>query len=95
MDAKIYALQEKGQVTLPRTWRKRYGLKKGDIVSFEETPDGALKVVPRVSVGLQAFEQLATALKENGISLDELMQSGEDIRQDLYDETYKRSGTNA
>jgi AbrB family looped-hinge helix DNA binding protein len=88
-------LQENGQITLPRKWRERYGLKKGDIVSFEETPDGALKVLPRVSIGLQALEQIREALKEKEVSLDDLLKSGEDIRQDIFDKTYKRSGKDA
>jgi AbrB family looped-hinge helix DNA binding protein len=92
---RIYALQENGQITLPRTWRERYGLKKGDVLTFEETPDGALKVVPRVAVGLAALNQLTEALQEKGISLSDLMKSGETIRQDLYTEKYGREGEDA
>ena len=33
-------VQEKGQVTLPRAVRKKLNLKKGDLVTFVETPEG-------------------------------------------------------
>ena len=39
---RLVRIQEKGQVTLPADIRKRLGLKKGDLVAVEGTPEGVL-----------------------------------------------------
>jgi AbrB family looped-hinge helix DNA binding protein len=84
---RIYTIQENGQVTLPVDWREKYGLKKGDVVSFVETDQGLL-VVPREVLALEALDRIGQTLKERGISLDNMIESGREIRQDLYDEKY-------
>jgi AbrB family looped-hinge helix DNA binding protein len=70
---RIYTIQENGQVTLPADWREKYGLKKGDVVSFIETDQGLL-VVPREVMALEALDRIEQALKERGISLDEMFE---------------------
>ncbi|HVO71059.1 MAG TPA: AbrB/MazE/SpoVT family DNA-binding domain-containing protein [Aggregatilineaceae bacterium] len=84
---RIYTIQENGQVTLPVDWREKYGLKKGDVVSFIETDQGLL-VVPREVMALEALDRIGQALKERGITLDEMIESGREIRQDLYNEKH-------
>jgi AbrB family looped-hinge helix DNA binding protein len=92
---RTYAIQENGQVTLPQEWREKFGLKKGDLVSFSLTEDGRLIVSPRVAVGLEAMDKIAEALKEQGLSLDEILASGEEIRQEIYDEQYGKDAGKA
>ncbi|MCZ7539643.1 MAG: AbrB/MazE/SpoVT family DNA-binding domain-containing protein [Anaerolineae bacterium] len=60
-----YIIQENGQVTLPFEWREKYGLKKGDIVSFVETDQG-LMVVPRVALAMELLDEIARELKKAG-----------------------------
>jgi AbrB family looped-hinge helix DNA binding protein len=86
---KAYTIQENGQVTLPIDFRKKYGLKKGDIVVFKETEDGLL-ISPREALAMNLLDEIGDALKEKGIDLDEMIESGRDIRQEIYDEKYAR-----
>jgi AbrB family looped-hinge helix DNA binding protein len=89
MGQKIYTLQENGQVTLPIEWRKRYGLKKGDVITFQETEDGLL-ISPREAQIMKLLDEIGEALKQKGISLEEMIESGRDIRQEIYNEKYAR-----
>jgi len=84
---KIYTIQDNGQVTLPIEFRKKYGLKKGDVVVFRETEDGLL-ISPREALAMKLLDELGDALKEKGISLDEMLASGEEIRKELIREKY-------
>ena len=86
---RVYTIQENGQVTLPAEWREKYGLKKGDLVTFQETDDGLL-ISPREALAMKLLDDIGEALKEKGITLEELLDSGEKIRQELYDEKYGR-----
>lgn len=80
-------IQEKGQVTLPAAIRERLGLKKGDLVSIVETPQGVL-IKPQELVATDALQRIGDALREQGLSLDELMESGRDERDQLLTEFY-------
>lgn len=77
---RTYSIQENGQITLPADWRDRLGLKKGDLIEFEETVDGLL-VKPRVSMALDALDRIAEALRAQGVSLDELLGAVDSDRQ--------------
>jgi hypothetical protein len=57
------------------------------VVSFIETDQGLL-VVPREVMALEALDRIGQALKERGITLDEMIESGREIRQDLYNEKH-------
>ena len=86
---KNYTIQENGQVTLPLEFRKKYGLKKGDVVIFKETDDGLL-ISARETLAMNLLDEIAEVLQEKGITLDELLAAGRDIRQEIYDEKYAR-----
>ena len=89
MTKKAYTIQENGQVTLPMDFRKKYGLKKGDIVVFKETEDGLL-ISPREALAMNFLDEIGEALKEKGIDLDDMIESGRAIRQEIYEEKYAR-----
>jgi AbrB family looped-hinge helix DNA binding protein len=84
---RTYVVQENGQVTLPAEWREKYGLKRGDLISFVETDEGLL-VQPREAVAMELLDQIGEALKERGISLEELVESGREIRAEMLKEKY-------
>lgn len=86
-DLKLSTVQEKGQVTIPAEIRKKLGLKKGDVVAFVETEDGVL-ISPREVVALKALREIGKSLEAKGITLDQLMEDGRDIRTDLLKEMY-------
>jgi AbrB family looped-hinge helix DNA binding protein len=86
-DRKLVRVQEKGQVTIPREIRKKLGLKRGDLVAVVETPEGVF-ITPQQVVATKAFDSIGNILKEQGLSLEELIASGRDIRSDLLQEAY-------
>jgi AbrB family looped-hinge helix DNA binding protein len=80
-------IQEKGQITLPASLRHRLGLQKGDLVAITETPDGIL-ITPQEVLATQALDRIGAALREKGLSLEELIESGRAERDDLLEELY-------
>jgi AbrB family looped-hinge helix DNA binding protein len=86
-ELKLSTVQEKGQVTIPAEIRKELGLKKGDLVAFVVTEDGVL-ISPREVVALKALREIGESLKAKGITPEELMASGREIRGELLEEMY-------
>ncbi len=86
-DPKLVRVQEKGQVTIPQEIRKKLGLKRGDLVTVMETPEGIF-ITPQQVVATKALDNIREILKEQGLSLAEVISSGRDIRTDLIQETY-------
>lgn len=84
---KLSVVQEKGQVTIPAEIRRKLGLKKGDLVAFVETEEGVL-ISPQEVVAMKALDKLGEMLEEQGISLDELIDSGREIRGEISKEKY-------
>ncbi len=84
---KLSAVQAKGQVTIPAEIRRRLGLKTGDLVAFIETEQGVL-ISPRQIVATEALDEIGEALREKGITKEDLMASGRQIRGDLLEELY-------
>jgi len=80
-------VQEKGQVTIPLEIRKRLKLRKGDLVTFIETKQGVLIQPAEVVVGA-ALDEIGRALKEKGLTLEELIDRGREIRGNLIEEEY-------
>jgi AbrB family looped-hinge helix DNA binding protein len=83
----LVRIQEKGQVTLPAAIREHLGLKKGDLVSIVETSQGVL-IKPQELIATDALNRIGEALREKGLSLDELIDSGRDERNQLLKEFY-------
>ena len=81
----LSVVQEKGQVTIPAEIRRKLGVKKGDLVAFIETEYGVL-ISPREVVAIEALDRIGQALKERGISLEEVIESGREIRGQLLEE---------
>ena len=86
-DRKLVRIQEKGQVTIPTEIRKKLGLKRGDLVAVLETPEGVF-ITPQQVLAAKALDSIGDILKEKGLSLEELIASGRQIRTELLQETY-------
>lgn len=79
---KLSIVQKKGQVTIPAEIRNRWGIKEGDYVAFTETEHGVM-VSPGEVLALEALDRIGEALKERGVSLEEIIASGREIRGEL------------
>jgi AbrB family looped-hinge helix DNA binding protein len=86
-EPKLVRIQEKGQVTLPAEVRRNLGLKKGDLVAVEETDEGIL-ISPQRAVALKALDRIGQVLREQGADLDEMIESGREIRGEIVREKY-------
>jgi antitoxin PrlF len=84
---KFVRVQEKGQVTLPADVRKRLGIKKGDLVAVVETPEGVL-ITPQEVVATKALAEIGKVLREQGLTLEDMIESGRQIREELFREQY-------
>ena len=87
MSTTTVRVQEKGQVTIPLGIRKKLKLRKGDLVTFIETKQGVLIQPAEVVVGA-ALDEIGRALKEKGLTLEELIDRGREIRGKLIEEEY-------
>jgi AbrB family looped-hinge helix DNA binding protein len=81
-ELRLVRVQEKGQVTLPADVRRRLGLEKGDLVAIIETPEGVL-ITPQEVVATKALDRIGEVLREQGLSLEELIESGRSERDEL------------
>ena len=83
MTNSMYAkVQQKGQVTLPVSFREEYHLEKGDMVIFIDTPDGIL-IKPAKLVLSESLDAIGKELREKGIDLDQWISQSEKSREEL------------
>jgi AbrB family looped-hinge helix DNA binding protein len=87
MSQKTYTIQESGSVTLPADFRKKYGLKAGDEVTFIETEEGLL-ISPRDVLIRRLLNDVASELETSNISLEDLMEAGREKRTELLKKLY-------
>jgi len=87
MRTQVVRVQEKGQVTIPVEIREKLNLRKGDLVTFVETEEGVV-IKPAEVVVSEALDEIGRALKERGISLEELIERGRGIRESIIEEEY-------
>ena len=80
-------VQEKGQVTIPSIIRKKLHLKKGDLVTFVETNLGII-IRPAEVIVTETLEEIGKTLKNKGISLEEIIERGRDLRGELIENEY-------
>ena len=84
---KTSRVQKKGQVTIPIEIRDRLGIQEGDLITFVETDEGVL-ITRQEIAAMRLLNQIGQALKERGIDLDELIESGREIRSERIKEKY-------
>lgn len=87
MAKKTYTLQESGSVTLPADFRKKYHLEPGDEISFVETETGLL-INARETLIQKLLNQIGDDLREQNITLEEMMESGRELRTQLLKKHY-------
>jgi AbrB family looped-hinge helix DNA binding protein len=80
-------VQEKGQITIPAEIRRKLGLKKGDLVAFVETEQGVL-ISPQEVIAMEALDRIGEILREKGLTVEQLMESGRQLRGKLLEEKH-------
>ncbi len=89
---KLVRVQDRGQVTLPAEIRRKYDIKEGDLIGFRETSEGLLIDLRAVQIA-KALDQMGAGLRERGVTLEEMIESGREIRGDLLKEMYPHLAT--
>ena len=84
---KLATVQKRGQVTIPIELRRRFGIEEGGVVAFVETEEGIL-ISPREVLAIGALDRIGEVLRERGITLGELIESGREVRGRLIKEEY-------
>ena len=87
-------VQAKGQVTIPLAIRKKLNLKQGDRVVFVETEQGII-IQPAEIVVSAALEAIGKQLKGKGVTREQLLERGREIRAELIEEEYDLTDTRA
>ncbi len=88
MSPKVSKIQQNGQVTIPIEIRRKWGLEPGDLVAFVETEAGVLIIPHAEGVAMESLDQIGEALKAKGITIEEMMEDGREIRGQLLEEEY-------
>jgi AbrB family looped-hinge helix DNA binding protein len=88
MSEMLVRVQEKGQVTIPAQIRKKLKLNKGDLVIFEETEAGVM-IRPAEVLVSQELVEIGKALQAKGVTLDEIIERGRELREKLIKDEYR------
>lgn len=86
-EVRLGRVQQRGQVTIPIELRRKLGIEEGGVVAFIETENGIL-ISPQEVLAMDALDRVGSVLKERGISLEELIESGRQIRGQMFEEDY-------
>ena len=91
---KLATVQQRGQITIPIELRRKSGIDEGSIVAITETKNGIL-ISPREVLAMDALDRIGEALKKRGVTLEELIESGREIRGEIYKEKFAPNDSDA
>jgi antitoxin PrlF len=80
-------LRERGQLTLPQTVREKLAVDAGDVLTLVQIDDLAL-LTRRESLLPKLSEDFTAIMKEDGVSLADLLQGLEQEREQLWRERH-------
>ena len=79
-------IRRKGTITIPAKLRKEYKLEEGQTLTVIDLGEGTILLTPKVSQVDKLANQIAEKFKDEGITLEDLLQALHEIRK-----TYNRS----
>lgn len=81
-------MRGKGTITFPAKLRSKYKLQEGEVFTIIDLGGGSFLLKPKV-LDVDVFSRrIAKRIKEENISLDELLQTLDDERKTYYQENY-------
>ena len=90
---RIVLVRDKGRVTIPASWRDRYGLSEGSEVLLVAEEDRLVLYPRRVQQLEGLLERIASALVEKGLTLTELLEGSAEMRAGSFKEKYPSLGS--
>ena len=90
MTTNIIQVRKKGNITLPIDLRNKYNVDEGDVYSLIDMGDGSFLLSPRILQVNRLGDRVAGILEEQGISLDDLLNTLDEERERYYQEHYAK-----
>lgn len=81
-------LRKKGTITLPAGLRRKYGLSEGDTFTLIDLGDGSFLMKPGTSIPAQLGDKIAEVMRQEGVTLEEMLQGLEEEREAYFRERY-------
>jgi len=81
-------MRSKGTITFPAKLRSKYKLQDGEVFTIIDLGEGTFLLKPMVSQVNKLSNQIAKRLKEENVSLDDLLQALDEERKIYYQENY-------
>ena len=88
MTTNTIQVRKKGSITLPMDLRTKYGVDEGDIFTLIDMGDGSFLLTPRISQVNRLGDRVAEMLNAEGVSLDDLLNTLDNEREQYYQEHY-------
>ena len=88
MDQQVVFVRDRGRVTIPASVREEYGLEEGTALILAKEKDRLVLYPSREEYVAVLLDQVGHALKERGITLKELLEDGDEIREEVFRERY-------
>ena len=86
----VIQIRGKGTITLPASLRKKYKLEEGEVLTVIDLGEGSILLKPMVSQVNKLSSQIARRLKQENVSLDDLLQALDEERKTHYKERSKK-----
>lgn len=81
-------VRKKGTFTLPSSFRQQYGIEEGEIYTYIDLGDGSFLAKRRVSQVDILANRMARQLKEDNVTLEDLLETLDEERRKLFKEKY-------
>jgi len=81
-------IRGKGTITLPARLRKKYNLEEGEVLTVIDLGGGSILLRPMVSQIDTLSRRAAKTLKEDNITLDEILETLDGERKKYFNEKY-------
>jgi len=81
-------IRKKGILTLPAELRDKYSLDEGSVFTLIDLGDGSFLLTPRVSQINRSGDRVSEILSEEGISLEDLLNTLDEEREHYYRDHY-------
>jgi bifunctional DNA-binding transcriptional regulator/antitoxin component of YhaV-PrlF toxin-antitoxin module len=78
---KTVLLRKDGEITLPTTFRHKYGLKDGDVLEIYDLEDGSFFLSPHHSKVNELCEKIREKVEASGETLESLLADLEEMRK--------------
>jgi bifunctional DNA-binding transcriptional regulator/antitoxin component of YhaV-PrlF toxin-antitoxin module len=81
-------IRRRGVLTLPAEFRRRYDIDEGDAFTLVDLGKGSFLLTSQVSRVAHLGDQVARLMEEEGVTLDEILETLDEERAAYYREHY-------